>query len=70
MHPLARFAGLPPVGEAGISSPPSGEMSAKQTEGVHFSMGLSCISYFLFFVASMPRALIMPKKTSVLSMVP
>ena len=36
--PLARFAGLPPEGAASFLSPPSGEMSAKLTEGVHFQM--------------------------------
>ena len=38
MHPLARFAGLPPEGEASFLAPPPGELAPKATEGVHSQM--------------------------------
>ena len=38
MHPLARFAGLPPEGAARNLAPPPGELAPKATEGVHFLM--------------------------------
>jgi hypothetical protein len=37
MHPLARYAGLPPEGQQ-VSAPPPGELAPQATEGVHFQM--------------------------------